>query len=226
MCIPGLDPITLAALAASAGGAAINRSTQNQAADEQNRQNRMVMEQERAASQAESDRQRQFELAQASAAAKALFDVDPAATAQEVAAAAPVSETANIAADYTVPVLQGQITDGESAKGIGEIITGATERLRKVLGSAASLTEMAKRSAGNNDAILGMQRDIQNIGGARQGSLNASRLETSIPAATVRASESPLGDILMAGGQIGAGIYGQKIGAAGGKKPFGKNLLN
>jgi hypothetical protein len=226
MCIPGLDPITLAALAASAGGAAINRSAQNQAADEQNRQNKIVMDQERAAAQAESDRQRQFELAQASAATKALFDVDPTATAQEVAAAAPVSETANIADDYAVPVLQGQITDGESAQGIGEIITGATARLRKVLGSAASLTEMAKRSAGNNDAILGMQRGIQNIGGARQGSLNASRLETNIPAATVTANQSPLGDILMAGGLIGAGLRGQKIGAAGGKKPFGKNLLN
>jgi hypothetical protein len=137
-----------------------------------------------------------------------------------------MSETANIAADYTVPVLQGQITDGESAKGIGEIITGATERLRKVLGSAASLTEMAKQGAGNGDAISGMQRVIQNIGSSRQGSLNASRLETNVPAATVTANESPLGDILMAGGQIGAGLRGQKIGAAGGKKPFGKNLVN
>jgi hypothetical protein len=226
MCIPGLDPITLATVAASAGGALMNRNTQNQAADEQNQQNQVAMEQERAAAQAESDRQRQFELAQASAAARALFEVDPTATAQEVAAAAPMSETANIAADYTVPVLQGQITDGESAKGIGEIITGATERLRKVLGSAASLTEMAKQGAGNGDAISGMQRVIQNIGSSRQGSLNASRLETNVPAATVTANESPLGDILMAGGQIGAGLRGQKIGAAGGKKPFGKNLVN
>lgn len=214
MCIPGLDPITLAGIAASGAGALMNRKMQNAGIAETNNQNQIAMEREKRATEDERVRQAAFEKTQADAVTKALFEVDPANAAKEIEAAAPTSEIAMIADDYTVPKLQGQLSDGVTAERIGEIISGSTDKLRKVLTAASTLSQQGTRLQGNQDELTRLGSENQTTGSFRQGSLNASQKEKSVPAAEVTPSSSPLGDILM--------LFGQ--GVAG--KRASKNVMN
>jgi hypothetical protein len=207
MCVPGLDPITLAGIAASGAGALMNRNMQNDAVDETNRQNRIAMDIERKATEDERARQMALERQQADQVAKALFEVDPTKTAAEIEEAAPTSEIATIADDYIVPKLQGQLSDGVTAERIGEIITGSTEKLRKVLTAASVLSQQGVATRGNQDELVRLGSENATTGSFRQGSLNASQKEKSIPAAEVTASSSPLGDLIMLAGQ---GIAGKR----------------
>lgn len=222
MCVPGLDPITIASIAASGAGALVNRNIQNQYVAEQNNQNKIQMMREAEATEAERQRQLALEQEQARAVTDALLKTNPGRTAETTAAAAPASETAAIPNDYAVPVLQGQVGDSESAASIGEIIKASTDKLRRVLTGASILTEQDTALRGVSDDLIRMSGDIQTIGSRRQGSLNASAKERSVPAATVERNMTPIGDLLMLGGQAAAGR------SASGEPLFGKkkNVFN
>lgn len=205
MCVPGLDPITIASIAASGAGALYNRNVQNEYVAETNNQNKIQMAREAEATEAERQRQLALEQQQAQAVTEAILRADPGRTAEKVAIGAPASEVAAIPDDYSAPVLQGQVGDSDSAATIGEIIKASTDRLRKVLTSASVLTDQDTALRGVGDDLIRMSGNIQTIGSNRQGSLNASAKERSIPAATVERNMTPIGDLLMLGGQAVAG---------------------
>lgn len=214
--------LEIAALAATAGGSALNAKMQNDAISEQNRQNQIAMQREREMRAQESVRQREFEQAQAEQVAKALFEAAPEKVIEkaEVAAETPDSPINAAAEQYNVPVLTGQVQNEDVDESIGSTIMKATERTKKLLRNAALLSG---QSAGMNDAAQSLGRmgsEIQTIGSNRRGSGNVARMETHVPAATVTPSSSILGDILMLGGQGLGGYAGKKAGASGGKRPF------
>lgn len=218
MCIPGLDPITLAGIALSGAGAAVNRDMQNDYIAETNNQNDIVQAREARATEEERARQLAFERSQAAEVTDALMRADPSRNAEVVAKNAATSEISAIPDDYTAPTLQGQVGDSPSAETIGKIVAGSTDRLRKVLGGAAILSEQDTGMRGIGDELMRMSSDVQSIGSARQGSLNASSKERSIPAAEVTASASPLGDLVMLAGQAlagksASGALGKKVAA-------------
>lgn len=215
MCIPGLDPVTLAGIAASLGGSVINSNITNDAISEQNRQNQRTMEIERTAAEAERGRQRDFELSQAEAATRALFEADGGDIAESVeeSATAPTNEIANVPADYNTTTLQGQVQDGVVSDQIGRIIQDALTGTQGILGGQARISGQNSAFMNLRDKLMEMSSEIQNVGQARRGSLMANQLETSIPAATVTPSDSPIGDLLMLGGQALAGYGGQRVGA-------------
>lgn len=216
MCLPfALNPATIAGMLASAGGALINSRINNQAITEQNRQNEIARTREDQQAEAERIRQLEFERQQAASVAQALTKVDPGKKAAEIEAEVPETEIANIADSYTVPVLQGQVGSSDSAKSIGRIISGETDKLRGILTAASTLNEQDKHSGSIMDALMRMSSDVQTVGSWRQGSLNASRLETSVPAAEVTRSPSPIGDILMLGGQALTGRAASNAAEAG-----------
>ena len=214
MCIPGLDPVTLAGIVASLGGSVINSNITNQAIGEQNRQNQRVMEMERSAADAERSRQRDFELSQAEAATRALFEADGGAIAENVdaEATAPTNEIANVPEDYNTTQLQGQVQDGVVSGEIGRIIEDALAGTKGILNGAATISGQNSAFMGLRDKLMEMSSNIQNVGQARRGSMMANQLETSIPTATVTQSDSPIGDLLMLGGQALAGYGGQRVG--------------
>ena len=214
MCVPGLDPVTLMSVAASAGGAFINNRMQNQAISEQNRQNRIAMDRERQNREAETVRQRDWEGQQAEAAMRALTDADPARVAEESQRMvdAPDNRTVAAADEYNVPSLQGQVQNEDVNESIGSTIAGQTARTREMLRAAALMQAQGVQANDIAQSLFGMGSDVANIGSNRRGSINVGRMETSVPAATVTRSNSPLGDLLMVGGQAMAGRAGQRAG--------------
>ena len=221
MCIPGVDPLTAAMVAATAGGALYNADTQQNAIEEQNRQNRDAMEMERAARLAEAERQQDLEALQLEAVSRALVEVDPAqSTAQVEDVAGPASEIATSADLYNLPALQGQLTEGAAPSSIGRIVSQALDKTRGILGAQSILSGQNTERLASQDALVRMAGDVQNTGSLRQGSLNASRRETFVPAAQVTPSSSPLGDILMLGGVLGSG----RAGRAAAKRAFAPGL--
>jgi hypothetical protein len=225
MCVPGLDPLTLAGVAASVGGSVMNNRAQNQAISEQNRQNQAAMIREREAREAETGRQREFELAQAESVTRALSEADPVRTATESQRMVdePSNQVVAAADDYNVPTLQGQVQNADVNENIGQTIAGQTARTREMLRSAALLQAQGVQNNQIANALFGMGSDVANIGSNRRGSIGVAQLETRIPAATVTRSSSPIGDLLMLGGQSLAGFGGQKAGF--GATPYSPNAF-
>jgi hypothetical protein len=215
MCIPGLDPMSLLGLAGSVGGSLINAQIQRQAIDEQNRQNRTAMERERTARTQEVDRQRQWESSQAEEVTRALGDASPQTIARETERQVEEPENRILAAadQYNVPTLQGQVQNQDVD--IGGIVSGQAARTRDLLRAAATLQGQASSFNNAGQGLFDMSGMLANLGSERRGSMNASRLETSVPAAEVTPSHSPIGDLLMLGGQALAGRGGQSAGARG-----------
>lgn len=212
-----MNPFLIAALLSGAGSL-YNWNIQNQAINAQNRENQKAMDMERAARDAERTRQRAYESTQAEAAARALMEADPAASAEAVTEVTdtPDNEFVRSAEDYNIPALQGQETDGPVATEIGRIVADALQRTKGILKAQSILSAQGTEMGGTNDALARMAADIANTGSARRGSLAVSNLETSVPAATVTPSSSPLGDLLMLGGMV----YGAKGGNLFGNKPL------
>lgn len=221
MCT-GLEPMMLASMAASAGGAAINARMQNQAIEAQNAQNQRAMQIEREARESESVRQKAYEASQADQVTKALFEAAPENIEEQgEAVAADETNAINQAADqYNTPSLTGQVENNDVNESIGATVSKAVARTREMLRNAATLSG---QQSGLEDAFTSLGRmgsNIQTIGSNRQGSSNVSRMETRVPAATVTKSTSPVGDLLMLGGQLAGGMSGNAAGAAGGSRPF------
>lgn len=230
MCVPGLDPFTLAMAATSAAGSLYNANTQNNAIKRQNVENRKAMEIAKANRDLEVERQQGWEADQAARVSEALLGVNPAGTATEVAAKVddPTNEIVQSAEDYNVPVLTGQVADGKVSKAIGEIVMDRVAKTKDMLRAQATLSGQNVAFGGAQDQLTRMAGDLANTGSKRSGSLGVSRMETSIPAASVYANDSPIGDILMIAGMLGSG-YGGKMAAAGKPvfgTPIGQPLVN
>jgi len=215
--VPGLDPLTLALIAggtaASAGGAMINQNIQNDAIAAQNEQNRIAAQQANQAANQEQVRQRAYEEEQVAEVAEALTKANPAKALVRIrkeARASPVASDASYNATPKAPVenkgIERHAKKTEAAHG---------KRTDKITEALALLTQMGVDQAGVSDTIQQSGSDISTIGGFRRGSLDASGLETSIPAATVTPSDSMLGDLLMLGGGLAGGIGGTRMGGAG-----------
>lgn len=205
-----MNPLFLIPALMGGAGAYINSRIQNQAIAAQNAENQRAMAMERAARLAESERQAVMEQLQADAVAKALFKVDPGDTAKTVEAEAsdPDNAITVSAEEYNIPSLTGQSQTGVVAGEIGKLVADKLKQTKDILKAQATLSGQGTSLLGNQDALLRMAGDVQNVGRDRAGSLAASRLETSIPAARVTPSDSPIGDILMLGGQLLGGMGG------------------
>lgn len=223
MCVPGVDPLTLAlTLGATTAGSLYNADTQNQAIDEQNKQNRIQMQRQQAAREVEAKRQLSMENEQAAAITKALFEAAPekVAEAGEAVTADPDNPIVAAAEEYNVPTLQGQVKNEDVNDNIGSTVGKAMKRTRGMLESAASLSGQRDAMAKAVEALGRMGSEVQTIGSRRYGSSRLADIETAIPGVTVTRSGNPLGDLLIMGGKIGAGSLGYGIGEAGGVKPF------
>lgn len=221
MCT-GLEPMVLASLAASAGGAAINSKIQNNTISETNRQNQIATQKEQVARDAEIQRQRAFEAEQAGLVTQALMDTAPEAVVEKATAAATDESNPIVSAaeEYNVPALTGQVQNEDVNDSIGSTIRKAMARTKGVLTNAALLDGQNTGLSDNRLSLGRLGSEVQTIGSNRAGSGSVAQYETRVPAASVTASGNPLGDLLMLGGSIGAGQSGFGTGAAGGIKPF------
>lgn len=222
--------IAMFSAAASGGGALYNTSLQNRAIDETNRQNKIRMDIERKARGEETERQAAMERTSAEQVTQALLGADPEGVVETVAAQAvdptnPILQSAEI---HNVPVLQGQVQNADITAAIDEKVSGRLARTKEMLKNMAIMSGQGTATAGIGDLIGRSGSEIQTIGSNRRGSLAASQLETSIPAAEVTKSKSMLGDILMLAGAAGGSYGGQMAGQAGTPlftNPFARKAL-
>lgn len=216
MCIPGLDPITLATIlastAASAGGAFINNQIQNDAVERQNRENQRAAEQANLARSQEAARQMQLERQQADEVAKALTKANPetALMAAQTVAEAPTNEIATpVYNEAVIDPVHNQVVARQAAPREVERRSATQERMDAM----ALLSALDGQFGLTGDAIQRAGSNIQTLGGYRQGSLNANAAETAYRPATVTPSSSMIGDLLLLGGQAGASMAGGMIGS-------------
>lgn len=204
-----MAPWLVAALL-SGGGALLNYKIQNDAIKAQNAENQRAMAIEAANREAERTRQLAMEKLQAQEVARALTGADPAQRAAEIEAQAeaPDNEFVHSAETYNIPTLQGQKGGTAVSGDIGRLVASALARTKDMLKAQSILSAQGVGAQGVQDDLMRMGSDISTIGGHRQGSMNVSRMETSIPAARVTPSSSPIGDLLMLGGQLYGGFGG------------------
>jgi len=211
-----MNPLLIAALLSGVGGLA-NWKIQDDAISAQNAENQRAMMREGEMRNAERLRQRNMETLQADEVARALLAADPAQTAEDVTAdvEAPENAIVQAAADYNVPELQGQSADGPLAGDIGRLVADKLKQTRGILKGQATLSGQGSALQGTQDDLARMAGVLQNVGSDRRGSLAASRLETNVTPARVTPSSSPIGDLLMLGGQLygGMGGFGSLIGS-------------
>ena len=220
------DPLMLMSFASSAVGGLVNANIQKNTINEQNKQNRIAMDNSRAAREDEDARQKAWELEQSADVNTALAAVAPETRAADAAAAVadPANEFATVADDYNVPTLQGQIEGGSTTEAIGRIVSEKLNATKGMINAASMLTAQGVSAGDAAQAITQMGGNVANISSNRRGSGGVARLETAIPAATVTPSTSVLGDMLMLGGQLGAGIGGKNVGTGTiGRRPWYKS---
>lgn len=212
----------LAMIGATVGGTAINSKIQNDAIAEQNRQNRMALEMERTARNAEATRQLDFERQQADLVTQALFDAAPEriVEAGNKVAEAPEAPVNAAVDEFSADDMAGSVQNTDVRDTIGSIIAKKTAQTRELLRHAATLSGQFDGLAEAATSLGRMGSNMATIGSNRAGSLAASRMETSVPTPVVTPSSSPIGDLLILGGTAGGGILGNKAGAAGASSPF------
>lgn len=220
MCVPGLDPVTLAMIAASTaattGGAMYNADTQNNAIEAQNREDRKAAEIANVARQQEAEAQRGMERQQADEVGVALAEANPAQAllrAQQTVAA-PENAITDPTAQYNAGPRPGQMENKDIEDASAGYKADSKARSNDIVKALAMLTALNGETSGINDALQRSGSDIQTIGLRRRTSMDANRLETSIPGASVTPSDSILGDVLMIGGQALGGAAGTMAGTA------------
>lgn len=222
--------IALISGAASGAGGLYNANLQNQAIAETNTQNKIRMDIERKARDAEVARQAGMEATSAEQVAQALLGANPEDVVADVAAQAadPMNKIVQSAEIHNTPVLQGQVQNTDVTAAIDEKVSGRLARTKEMLKNMAIMSGQGTSTGAIGDLIGRSGSEIQTIGSKRRGSLGASQLETSIPAAEVTKSKSMLGDLLMLAGQAGGSYGGQMAGAAGTPlftNPFARKAL-
>lgn len=190
-------------------GSLINSQMQNDQIRQQNAENQKAMDMERAAREEETTRQRAMEDQQVSQIFKSLAQADPSAATQQVQETAKLSPIAQSTQAYNAPALPGQAQGGQVAEGISRIIEDRLKGTQGILDAQATLSSQGGVMANIAQALQRMQSDVATVGSNRRGSMGASRMETSIPAATVSRSQSPIGDLALIVGQGVAGRGGR-----------------
>lgn len=199
------DPLTAAAVAATAGGSFINRQQQNAAIQAQNRANDEAVNVARALQEAERGRQAEMEGEQRRAVMDALPKVDPAKRLAEARSRAETSGVAR-AADAAAPRLDaGGRRDAD--REVAAEVNQSTARARKQIEAMAMLSALGLTGAAGGRAMGAAGQDVADLASRRRGSARVGLLETRVPAPVVRPNDSPIGDLLIMGGQA-AGMYG------------------
>lgn len=222
MCIPGLDPLTLAllagSLASSVGGGIYNNKLQQDALDKQGKIDAQVAEQNRLAQEQERIRQQDLERRQAEEVSKSLVKANPADAALKAqeAVASKDNPIVREGTTYNTPAqnpdLENRTVD-KSTEGYKAESGARTEQMVKAI---AALAALDGGMASTNDQIGRSGSNIATLGSLRRGSLDASRLETGIQAPTVQPKTSFLGDALLLLGNAGSTIAGGQIAKGGG----------
>lgn len=215
------DPMTIAiaSTAATAGGTMLNRRTENQAIKAQNKANLEARRAEIDARNEEQQRQDRFADQQAAAVMDTLKVADPGtkvAEVQKIAETSPVAQQRDMLQDAPVP--QAGV-DREVAAGVNQSVQSARKRIEAM----AKLAAFGGTMAGVGDTMQGAGDQIANVNSFRRGSMDVSGLERSIPAPMISPSQSPMGDLLIAGGQIGS-VYGGSMAGQAGTDPFATSL--
>ena len=184
----------------------------------------------RTARNEETDRQAAMERTSAEEVTQALLGANPENIVADVAAQAadPTNQIVQSAEVHNTPTLQGQVQNADVTAAIGGKVSERLARTKEMLKNMAIMSGQGTATAVIGDMIGRSGSEIQTIGSNRRGSMNASQLETSIPAAEVTKSKSLIGDLLMLAGSAGASMGGKAAGAAGNplfgnpfaKKPF------
>lgn len=210
-----MNPLLISALL-TGGGALYNWKVQNDYQKGVNAENAKVMQMEQLARDAERQRQLGMEQIQAERVAKALMQANPETIAQTATEEAPESDIVRSAESYNLPVLTGQNEKSAVAGDIGKIVADALARSKGILKAQATLSAQDTGMRDTQDGLTRMASDIATVASNRRGSLAASQRETTIPAATVTPSSSPIGDLLLLAGMAYGGTNG-KLGELFGK---------
>ncbi len=211
MCVPGLDPITLAiATAAAAGGSAINSYESNQ------NQKRMI-DARNASTMAELERQRGMQ-AQANKVfddslnkftpdqqAQALTDAQTTST-DALRGAAPTAESVGSISSAAAPTVVKTAEDKKLADAFGRI-----DNRNSALGK---LTGWDQRAFGNNLNLNQSGRDLNLISDFAKTSAAVNGIEQAAASKNAFRPNSGLGDLLSFGGQM-IGYQGAKAGGVG-----------
>lgn len=220
MCGPQF--LVPAAIAATGAGTVINTIQNNKFQKAQFKAEQERQEIERAAREAERVRQEAIDNQSLDAVRTALTAVAPADRAELVGSEA-VGEGDLIiaAADRFDPLPRSTDVSGEVLGDAGKLRDEAARVKQRI----AAMSVLSRQGTDQADAVrrlgqLGQQTADLRSKGRRSASV--SDFEAAIPAAQVTPSNSILGDLLIAGGQIGAGFGGQALGKSGGSI-FGKS---
>lgn len=200
MCVPGLDPITIAALAASAAGTALTGYEQNQT------QNAMIGARN-SATQAELLRQQDFQR-QADATHQAtMTKFKPEQQAKDLTtqqATATENYTANTpsAATTTTPTSAGapRVVQDAAAKSAGDVFRRASN-YNAALGN---LTGYDQRFFNNNLNLNSSARKLATTSDFARTSAAVNGIEQNAAYRNAFRPNSGMGDLLQFGGNVGA----------------------
>ncbi len=212
-----IGPSLLAAApgtAMAAAGALYNNQAQNAAIERQNEETQRIIEMERLAKEAETMRQNTWADQQQARTMAALDVVDPTATAARIdeRASAPDNAIVGAADNYALPTLQGQITTSPTGQEIGQSVEEAVSRATDLLKAYSTLSEGRTTMGENQDELVRMGTENAQTGSFRNASAAIAGQETMLPIPTVTPGDSILGDLLLLGGQMAAGIGGKMVG--------------
>ncbi len=219
------DPLSMALIggALGIGGGVVNRNTQNNAIEAQNKANQEAVRVSQQAADAERLRQRRLEDESTASLSRALTGTAETAegSGREAETTAALNEaSAEATPGLTISALPGQISgDTELAKIIAGEINESSKRVGTQVKGLNTLAGLQSAFGGLSDLFSGTGSAIQSTNLNRRASLDVSGLETGIPAARVRPGSSLFGDLLT--------LAGQAVGVAGpGLLASGPNQLN
>lgn len=209
------DPMTMAAVASTAGGAYYNGKTQANYVNAVNSANKQAYDVSRAAREAERARQDAHEARSGETFQETLATMDRGtADANTADAAANFTDALNSTARPTAGE-QGFLLPGQGESSVAVKDWVAREANKAAGDAGRRIAAMAKLSGMGTTAgsRVGNMREAQDKIGVtnnlRRGSLGASQFEQNIPAATVTPGSTMIGDILSGVGMLaGSGALG------------------
>lgn len=213
-----LDPVTMIALAATAGGTAMNARANNRYVAEVNKQNRIATQMSEQARQAEQERQNSLTSERGASFLDAASQLDPGKAREkaETDASALLTDLDTRRVAQTAP---GWST---GSAGAGEQLAALGNRLvQDKRGQLEAQALLAARGgtfaqAGHTLGRAGARQAL--LADRMAGSAGVAGQEQRIQPAQVTFQPSLLGDLLLAGGQLGMGMGGR---AAGHRQTFG-----
>lgn len=193
----------LVPIALSAAGSFINNRIQAKAAqaqfDEQNKAAQMAQE----AREAERTRQRAIDEDSYAEILTTMQDVDPSkrAEAARTEAAAPDNSVQQAARRYA-PLAKATDEGGEVLGDGAGRLTDRLDRTKKMVDALALLNAQGVTSSSAADRLSRFGANLTNDNSEARRSASVADYEASVPVPQVTASSSPVGDLMLAAGQI------------------------